>query len=66
MGVLLTEAEAAKILGMSRRWLQRTRLAGGDAPPFIRLGGRRGQIRYRREDLDAWTAEQVEQPSKAR
>lgn len=52
----LTEAEAARYIGMSAAWLKksRTRRFRGviDAPPFIRAGVKR--VVYRVEDLEAW------------
>jgi predicted DNA-binding transcriptional regulator AlpA len=47
---LITEIEAAKVLGFTRNWL--TKLRGlGTGPAFIKLGG---AIRYRKADLEAW------------
>lgn len=51
--VVLTEAEAAKMLTLSVPTLRRMR-SEGTAPMFIRLGARR--LGYRVADLDAWIA----------
>jgi len=48
---LLREREAARLLGMSPRTLQRWRCMG-QGPPFVRCGLR--AIAYRQEDLAAW------------
>lgn len=47
--ILLSEADAADLLGVSRTWLFQQRRAGRLA--FVRLGGK--NIRYRRSDLEA-------------
>ena len=60
---VLTEAEAAVYIGMSRAWLKKSRTrrfrSVSDAPPFIRVGIRR--VVYRRGDLDAWLERHLEQ-----
>jgi excisionase family DNA binding protein len=48
---LLTVAEAAKYLRVSKSFLDKSRVCGG-GPDFIRLGKRK--ILYRTCDLDAW------------
>jgi len=48
---LLTETEAARIIGFSVRALQGWRLKGG-GPRYVKVSGR--AIRYRRRDLIAW------------
>lgn len=53
---LLTEAEAAKLLKFTPRFLQARRVRG-DSPPFVRISSR--AIRYRRSDLVAWIEERV-------
>ncbi len=53
---LLTETEAAKVLGFSVRTLQGWRCRGG-GPRFVRIS--RGCIRYRREDLDGWVVSRL-------
>lgn len=53
---LLTPQETAERIHMSVSWLAEQRRLGR-GPAFIRLGGigrRRGKIRYRPEDLDAY------------
>lgn len=66
----LTEAEAARYIGMSSGWLKKSRTQRFrgviDAPPFVRAGAKR--IVYRREDLDAWQERHLEQvgPSRTR
>ena len=47
---LLTEIEAAPVLGMSRAWLQRKRWEGG-GPPYVKYDR---AVRYRSSDLIAW------------
>lgn len=54
--MLLSEKEAAKLLGFSPRTLQAWRVTG-DGPHFIRISPR--CIRYRPEDLEAWVNERV-------
>ena len=48
---LVSEAEAAALLGIAQRTLQGWRRRGG-GPQFLRLSRR--SIRYRRDDLAAW------------
>jgi hypothetical protein len=59
----LTEAEAARYIGMSSGWLKKSRTQRFrgviDAPPFVRAGAKR--VVYRREDLDAWQERHLEQ-----
>lgn len=54
--VLLSEKEAARILGFSHRTLQAWRVQGG-GPAFIRVSTR--CVRYRMEDLERWIADRV-------
>ncbi len=56
--ILLTETEAAKLLGFSIRTLQKWRMSG-DGPKFVRMSAR--AIRYRRQDLDAFIEARVKQ-----
>jgi predicted DNA-binding transcriptional regulator AlpA len=53
---ILSEADAARYVGMSAAWLKKSRTrsfnAEIDAPPFVRAGAKR--IVYRRGDLDEW------------
>lgn len=53
---LLTTSEAARILGVSRAFLERDRWAGARIP-FIKVGSR--AIRYRIADLEAYILRQV-------
>jgi predicted DNA-binding transcriptional regulator AlpA len=48
---VLTETEAAKVLGISPRSLQQYRL-DGKGPPYIQIMDRR--IGYDREEVKAW------------
>lgn len=48
---LLTEEQAAELIGFTPRFLQDRRLRGG-GPSFVRVSAR--AIRYRPEDLRAW------------
>ena len=52
----LLQAEAAKILRLSERSLERFRLTG-TGPRFIKAGGRR--VLYRMCDIEAWLAERT-------
>lgn len=53
---LLCTKEAARLLGVSKAFLDRGRWAGARIP-FVRVGSR--AVRYRREDLDAYVAGQI-------
>jgi len=46
----LSTIEAARVIGLSVAWFERSRWAG-DGPPFIKLGR---AVRYPRDELDAW------------
>ncbi len=52
--VLLTSAEAAKLLGISPSTLAHWRSGGLPCPPVVRLGER--TLRYRRSAVLAWAA----------
>jgi predicted DNA-binding transcriptional regulator AlpA len=52
---LLNQAEAADLLRLSQRTLERLRCVGG-GPKFCRL---RGSIRYRILDIEEWIALRV-------
>jgi predicted DNA-binding transcriptional regulator AlpA len=54
--ILLTEAQAAQLLGFSPRTLQAWRVRGG-GPTFVHVSAR--CVRYRREDLEAWITERL-------
>lgn len=56
---LLTESEAAKILGVSIAWLQRERWKG-TGPAYIRHGR---AIRYAPADLRRWIADNRHEPA---
>lgn len=53
---LLTTAEAATYLSMSKAFLERDRWAGARIP-FIKMGSR--AVRYKKSDLDAYIDKQV-------
>ena len=53
---LVNERQAAKILSVSPRALQKWR-SNGRGPPFIRISAR--CIRYRLRDLAKWTADRL-------
>ncbi len=55
MLALLTQREAAELLRLSERTLERLRLTGG-GPRFCRLGH---AVRYREADLESWIASRV-------
>ncbi len=48
----MSEGETAKLLGLSRRTLQRFRTEG-NGPAFLRLATRR--VIYARSDIESWT-----------
>jgi predicted DNA-binding transcriptional regulator AlpA len=52
---LLTEQDAAPILGMSIAWLQRKRWEGG-GPPYVKFDR---AVRYRESDLNTWIAARI-------
>jgi len=52
---LLTQSEAAQLLRLSERTLERLRLTGG-GPKFIKAGRR---VLYSAEHLEAWVASRV-------
>jgi predicted DNA-binding transcriptional regulator AlpA len=54
--ILLTEDEAAHLVGFTPRFLQQRRYRG-DGPPFVRISAR--AVRYRVADLEAWAAERI-------
>jgi predicted DNA-binding transcriptional regulator AlpA len=53
---LLTPVEAADLLGLTPRFLERRRYVG-DGPPFIRISAR--CVRYRSSDLREWIESDV-------
>lgn len=53
---LLNTYEAARLLGVSKAFLERDRWAGARIP-FIKVGSR--AVRYRMSDLDAYIAKQT-------
>lgn len=63
MNTLLSTKEAARLLGVSKAFLDRDRWAGARIP-FIRVGAR--AVRYRREDLDAYIAGQIRRSTSQR
>ena len=59
-GHLLTTREAAKFLRVSERWLREAIKRTPDAPgsiPHHRLPGRRGGVRFFRDELIEWLEE---------
>ena len=52
---LLTQSEAARVLRLSERTLERLRLQGG-GPLYVKAGR---AVRYREADLEAWIAARV-------
>ena len=56
---ILFTPEAAKRLRVNPGWLEKARVAGADAPPFIRIGAQR--VAYRADDLDKWLRERPRQ-----
>jgi len=53
--MLLTQREAAAVLRLSERTIERMRVQG-NGPRFVRLNH---SIRYRQQDLDAYVAARV-------
>jgi len=51
--ILLSEREAAELIGFTPRFLQDRRLRG-DGPSFVRISAR--AVRYRPADLETWAA----------
>ena len=50
----LTTDEAARVLRLSPKTLERFRLEG-QGPPFFKLGpGKRARVLYKRDELHAW------------
>jgi excisionase family DNA binding protein len=52
---LLTQSDAAKLLRLSERTLERLRLTGG-GPLYVKAGR---SVRYRETDLEAWIAQRI-------
>lgn len=52
---LLTQREAADVLRLSERTLERLRVQGG-GPPYVKANR---AVRYRESDLEAWVAARV-------
>ncbi len=52
---LLNQREAAAVLRLSERTLERFRLSG-DGPLYVKAGRR---VAYRHEDLDRWVSDRV-------
>jgi excisionase family DNA binding protein len=55
MLALLTQSEAAELLRLSERTLERFRVSG-IGPKFVRMGK---SVRYRPADVEAWLASRV-------
>ena len=56
---LIPESEAAGILDLSIRTMQKYRLRG-DGPRFLKISaGIRGGVKYRRRDLFAWAESRI-------
>lgn len=49
MNMYVSTSEAAKYMGVSASWLSKTRVLGGDAPRYVKVGRR---VVYRLSDLD--------------
>jgi excisionase family DNA binding protein len=56
---LLTTRDVADMLSVSAATIHSWRYHGQPCPPAILIGNR---LRFRREDVEAWIAEQSEQP----
>ena len=57
MLALLTQREAAELLRLNEKTLERLRISGG-GPKYIRLGKTRA-VRYRPEDVQSWLASKL-------
>jgi predicted DNA-binding transcriptional regulator AlpA len=53
--VLLTEAEASEVAGLSKHTLKSWRLTDGDGPPSVKVGST--AVRYRVSALKQWLSE---------
>ncbi len=49
----LAVPEAARFLGLSKSWLDKRRLEGGDGPAYLKLGRR---VVYDLKDLEKWAS----------
>jgi predicted DNA-binding transcriptional regulator AlpA len=54
---LLTVKEVAEIVGLKPGTLNRARITGGDAPPFVKIGS---SVRYRYSTVMSWVASKTE------
>lgn len=54
----LSPAAAAQYVSLTERALAEMRRRG-DGPPYIRLGGASGRVRYDLRQLDAWMRERM-------
>jgi excisionase family DNA binding protein len=52
---LLTQGEAARLLQLSTRTMERLRLTGG-GPVYVKCGR---SVRYREADLETWIAARI-------
>lgn len=52
---LLSTAEVARMLGLLPQSVRRWRMTGY-GPAYFRLGGPRGRVVYRNDDVEAWLA----------
>jgi excisionase family DNA binding protein len=56
---LLTPAEVAQILQVSKEWVRDHATRRNPRLPAIRLGGKRAVLRFRLEDVERFVAEHV-------
>ncbi len=57
----LTSAEAAQLLKLSNRTLERMRVTG-DGPPFMKAGsGKRSRVLYKQSDIIGWLESNIYQ-----
>lgn len=61
MDALINIEGLAKKLGISEPTIYRRRSKGYSLPPAIRIGR---ALRWRESDVNAWLADQVEEPSR--
>jgi predicted DNA-binding transcriptional regulator AlpA len=54
--ILLTENEAAELIGLTPRFLTERRRVG-DGPPYVRVSSR--CVRYRPDDIARWAEERL-------
>lgn len=62
MNQLLTPRELASLLSLKEQTIYNRHSTGASLPPAIKIGSR---LRFRQSDVEAWIADQTEQPTMA-